>query len=330
MDADRAGALTGNQLGSLIEAMLDAFVGRDEIEMLLTLRLDKLPDLLVSDGGLKSCIYRLIRTAKSEGWLADLINAVVEERAGNAAIKAWLISINQMVGNAAVPQAQQLIDTVYFDLIELRKAVARAKKAATGRVMAFGITYSDAVFVRKLCDWLGPYLGETQLKEPLNLLPELAPVSKRLRHAERYRPELDSANVLCVVYIEGVPVETVAEFWDGVCSSFDGIKHYFALVFAGYRDAVFPPGVTALPPPQFDISDVDLWTHEMVRLRGWPVDLADAWTELLRDDSMDDNILDVRSLYEAMDRSIREMRFNSDDFRRRLEERTGHAYAAPN
>ena len=82
----------------------------------------------------------------------------------------------------------------------------------------------------------------------------------------------------------------VAEFWKGVCREFDGITRYLVLILTGSKDAIFPKGVTVLPRPQFDVSDIDLWTRAMVRLHGWPVELADAWTDQLHEESTYQNV----------------------------------------
>jgi len=101
MDAERVAALTGEEQSGLIDALLYAFVGRDEFDMLLTLKLDKPPGTFPDSGGLKACLFKLIRTAKSEGWLPDLIEAAVEERPNNLKLRAWMES----VGLTAVEQA---------------------------------------------------------------------------------------------------------------------------------------------------------------------------------------------------------------------------------
>jgi len=326
-------ALTGRQQAALIDALLDAFRNRDEFEMLLALQLDESFDEIAGEGRLRLCVFRLVRTAMSGGWLPELVDAAVREQPRNAVLREW----TESVGHVAVspdsanshnpPRPQRLTLTVYFDLGELRKAVSRAANEVTGRILAFGTTYPDGVYVGKLCDYLGSYLEPIQRKDNLSLLPEITRVSSPLDAVARYRRDLDSTNVLCVVYAEGAPPETVAKFWDGVRRTFDGTGRHLVLVLASHPTAVFPSGVVALPPPRFDVDDVDVWTHEVMRLQGWPAALASAWTELLRDEAADDEILDVRGLYEAMDRSLQEMQFAPEPFRRRLEERAGHGHA---
>jgi hypothetical protein len=315
----------------LCAALRDAYVSREDIEMLLGQALDKsLDDIVSSTANLRITIYRLVMSAKSEGWLDSLIGAVIEDRPENGLVQACGRRYQAVeLGDPSPPTEQQLLDSVYFDLTDIRKAIRRAKAAAPSRVLGFGVTYSEFVFVNKLCDWFANcLLGETQRKDPLNLKPELGQVSRRLRQVARYRQDLESANVLCHVLVEAVPPEYIAEFWDELCRDFVAIERYFVFVFTGDPNTVFPPGVAVLPPPRFDLEDVALWTEEMISRRGWTPGMADAWTSLLCEEALDDGELSVPALYEAMDRSIQEIRFEPDEFRTKLEKRIRHAHPA--
>jgi Effector-associated domain 1 len=327
MEAERAEALNGMQLRTLIDALLDAFVERLDFEQLLTFRLDRSFDLIAGEGGLQQCVFRLVSAAKSQGWLQDLIEAARQERPRNSKLRTWVESVDA-TSTITIPFIHQLLDTAYFDLDDLRRIIARVKNESATKVLAFGVDYPDQLFVRKLCDWLVSYLGDAQCKEPLNLMPELAPVARRIRHVIRYRPELSSSNVLCVVHAADVPAETIGDFWTAISTSFQSIEHYLVLIFIGRSDTAWPAGIIVLPSPQFEVYHVDLWTHEMVRRLGWPIELGDVWTELLCDESMDDDVIDVRGLYETLDRSIRDLCFSPVAFRRFLEERRGDAYAS--
>lgn len=94
MEAGRAVSLSGQQLKKLSEAMRDAYLDRADLEMLLTYNLDKPPETL-EGGALATCVYKLLMKARSEGWLHDLVNAVIKERPGNAQLKAWIDSVDQ-------------------------------------------------------------------------------------------------------------------------------------------------------------------------------------------------------------------------------------------
>jgi Effector-associated domain 1 len=315
---------------ALCAALHEAYINREDLEIVLAQALDKSLDDIAASGPLKHIIFQVVKTAKSEGWLDDLVGAVLADRPGNTSLQAWARSYQLVdLADPGPPTQQQLLDSVYFDLKELRNAIRRAKAVAPSRVLGFGVTYSELVFVNKLCDWLANRLvGETQRKDPLNLKPELAPVSRRLHQVERYRRDLESANVLCLVLVDAAPREYIEEFWGRICQDFGGIGRYFVLVFTGDGNTTFPPGVAVLPPPRFDLEDVANWAEDMISRRGWPPNMADAWTELLCEEALDDGELDVRALYEAMDQSIQAIRFEPDKFRMKLEKRVRHANPA--
>jgi Effector-associated domain 1 len=343
---------------ALYTAMRDAYIDRADLEILVFLCADKsLDDIAAPVLPLKTVIFRLVWAAKSEGWLDSLADAVIEDRPDNKLIQDWTRHyragetgdhdppardlfvpdrprIEPQAGRQrpeetaapGPPAGLALLDSVYFDLNEMRKAIMRARTGAPSRVLGFGVSYSEFVFVNKLCDWLVSFMGAgTQRKDPMNLRPELAPVSRRLRQVARYRQDLESANVLCVVLVDTVPPDSVSEFWKMICLDFAEIERYLVLVFVGDGSTGFPPGVAVLPPPRFDLEDVALWAGEMLSRRGWPVSLADAWTKLLCDAALYDGELSVAVLYEAMDRSIQEFRFRPERFRVMLEKGIGYA-----
>jgi Effector-associated domain 1 len=314
----------------LCEALHDAYTSREDLEIMLAFRLNKSLDDIVQAGTLKGVIFQIVKYAKGGGWLDNLANAVLEDRPDNQSLKAWAKTFRLVdLSDPSPPTQQQLLDSVYFDLRELRKAIRQARAAATSRVLGFGVSYPELVFVNKLCDWLANSLaGETQRKDALNLKPELGPVARRIYQVELYRRDLESANVLCLVYVDTAPPQYIAEFWSKICQEYNAIEHHFVFVFTGDNDTKFPDGIAVLPQPRFDLDDVHLWAEEMISRRRWPLDLAAIWTDLLRAEAFDGEELDVRALYEAMDRSIQQIRFEPDVFRRRLEEGIRHANPA--
>jgi hypothetical protein len=192
------------------------------------------------------------------------------------------------------------------------------------------VTYPDSVFVDKLCDLIASALdGETQCKAPLNLKPELDKVSRKVRQACGYRPDLETAHVLCVVLVSAVPAEHIADFWGQVRREFAAAERHFIVLFSGDETTEFPPGVAMLPPPRFHVDDLEQWAEDTVMQINWPPGLAGAWSELLRSYALHDGELDVRMLYDQMDKTIKEVRFDADKFRMKLENRTWDAISAP-
>jgi hypothetical protein len=311
----------------LCGALRDAYRDLDDIRMLLDIGLDKRLDEIVRSGNLRFVVYQIVSTSASEGWQDALIKAVITDRPDNAALKEWIgkyYAPKQSQGRRVAGSSPhwQLLDSVYFDLKKIRSTIRQAIATSSGRILGFGVSYPELLFVNKLRD-LVPHLlqGETLPQEPLGLRPEVFKVSHQVRQVGGYRRDLESTNVLCVVHVNKAPQDYISEFWSQVCLEFNTANRHLVLLFAGDESTAFPPGVTMLPPPKFDLDDVALWAENTVLHYGWPSNLGIAWTDLLRAYAFHDGELDVRMLYDEMDRTIREFRFNTDTFRLKLETR---------
>jgi hypothetical protein len=329
MDAERAHALSMKQLGGFHKALIAAYVRRSQLQQLLSYELER-PNALPESDSLNECVFGLIALAKSEDWLHDLINAVLADRPRSPELRQWLQSAGRPGGQAQPSQGQRLLDSKYFDLETVRAQVADASRnAAPGEVIAFGIPIGETIFIQKFTGWLSSFLGDTQVKEPLTLRPEYSSVTTRLRHISRYRQDLETANVLCVVYVDGITSAIITEFWHGVRTTLAGTSCSLVLVFAGEPDGAFPDGITELPPPRFKISDVDVWAHQVADMHGWHPRLAKAWAIRLHRESWTGETIDVRLLYEAMDQTIQDARFDEAGFLHQLEKGADDAYTTP-
>jgi hypothetical protein len=311
----------------LCRALLDAFRERAEFEELLA-DIDKnVDDIVGSSVGLTIAVRRVVRKAKSQGWLVHLETAALECNPGNPALIMYHQKHcaprhpGQSAVAVGVPAWQQL-DPVYFDLKPIRAAILQAMMVASSTVLGFGVRYWDFAFVNKLRDIvMGHLIGETQYKDVVNLKPELGELSRKIDRVRGYGEDLDSANVLCVVLVDAAPADRFARFWEQVRQEFSGSGNHFVLLFVGDDGTTFPSGVTELPQPGFDKDDLAVWAANTIMQIKWPVPLAAAWAELLCAGADTGAGLDVGMVYEAMDRSIKEIRFDTEGFRRKLENR---------
>jgi len=326
MDAARARALSLEQLEAFARALLKAYQGPDQLREMLFYR-GKQHAVPHSDS-FSSCVHTLIRTAWGEGWMHLLIDAVRKDRPESSFISDWLRDVRDPSAvSAGDTQLRELMDTAYFDLYHLRRRVARAARSAPARggVIAFGFADPDEIFLHKFSDWLCTYFGEAQQKAALTLRPDLAALGQKLDLIKRYRRELETTSVLCVVRVDGG-----TPFWQAAGAAFAAAARRMILLFIGGPDAKFPPGITELPAPRFNIDDVDVWTHAVARRLGWPDEVAVAWTNAIELACWQGDECSVRALYEEMDAAIKDTYFYDEAaFRRRLEEGAGHAYAAP-
>jgi hypothetical protein len=315
--------------------LLEAYPTRDEFADLLE-DIDRHLDAIVaSQLNLELTVKRVVQTAKRQGWLAVFESAAMEGNPGNPELRAWydsygvrLVAPPQVAAPVSAPPERRQFEPVYFDLKPIRAALLQAITMASGPVLGFGVTYGDFAYIDKLQDIvIGHLAGETQRQQPLSLKPEHGRVSSKVERVRRHVDDLALANVLRVVYVDVAPVADCAEFWQQVCQMLRESSRHLVLLFVGDAGTTFPLGVTVLPPPGFDRDDLTLWAADTGRqintVMGieWPVTLARAWTDLLCAGAGEGPDLDIGMVYEAMDKSIKEISYDAESFRRKLENR---------
>ena len=69
----------------------------------------------VEEGSTEACLFRLITTAKSQGWLHDLINAAIATQPGAAELGAWTKSAERISERQAPDERLQLESVDYAD-----------------------------------------------------------------------------------------------------------------------------------------------------------------------------------------------------------------------
>jgi hypothetical protein len=302
--------------------MLQAYVDRADLTRLLDHRLSRRLNDYVGDIGMRDAVAKLLRVATAEGWCATLVDAVLLDKSGNHELRAWAANELWVSAEAAAlaPTPElQLANTAFFDLHQMRRQITQAKYAADSKLLAFGVEYPEDIFITKLCDWLPSCLGNLQLKGWLSLRPERSSVDERIKHATRYLEEVTSGSVLCRVFVDRVPTDSVEAFWSGVRAYCGEPDYWFVFIFAGELTEGYPPGITVLDRPRFDRVDLILWAQEVATHLKWPAVLAEAWCQLIVERAGDEHHLDVRVVYEEMDRSIRAARHDPVGFRRTLE-----------
>jgi hypothetical protein len=326
----------------LCDAIRDAY-DLAQLKRLLYWRCDGIRIEDIATGmNFENTVFEVFLAAKEGGWLTEkLIPQVLAGKPGNSRLREWARkyrSPQQPAGPAAqaaegASPAWQLMDSAYFDLAEIRSLIREAMAMHSGQVIGFWITYPESTFVRKLSGWLQSHAGITESKDRLYLSPIVSSLDYRLRQVREYRQLLDTVNVLCEVVVDGVLSDgAITDFWTGVRQEFGGAKYRLILVFVGVRPS-FPAGITVLPQPQFTRFDVEFWVENLLRQRGWPLDLATDWTAWLCERASVSgqlSALDVRMLYEAMDSSVKDFRMVPlAEFRARLKKGRDHAIPSP-
>jgi hypothetical protein len=316
----------------LCQALLDAYRSREEFEELLDCVEQSLNQLVPASLDLRITVKRVVRRAWHDGWIAELEDAALEDKPRSLALKAWYQKFcapgpGRAIGGTA--PAWQLMDSAYFDLLEIRRRIRGAMSQSAGQVIGIGVTDPEAMFVSKLMNWLQSHARNTELKDRLYLNPLVrnrADWLEYVREYREYRETFRESTVLLEVFVDSMlSDDAIVEFWTGVCQDFGGGGQRLILVFVGIRDS-YPDGITVLPAPQFKREDIEDWAETVLRQRGWPLDLATPWATSLCVRAARDgqpSVLDVRRLYRAMDDSILDFRGASpEQFRVLLQKRT--------
>ncbi|MEH2209073.1 effector-associated domain EAD1-containing protein [Nostoc sp.] len=101
--------LSGKQLNEVYEALIDAYPNKFALQQLLRFKLDKNLNAIAGEDTLQNIVYRLIETARSEGWLQDLVSKAYQYNSGNLLLKAVvqdLLIINTQVESSTQPVQQ--------------------------------------------------------------------------------------------------------------------------------------------------------------------------------------------------------------------------------
>lgn len=236
-----------------------------------------------------------------------------------AIVRRFRLSLPVRTARPTLPVVQQLLDTAYFDLDPLKSAILDAKAASAQRLLGFGISSSELVVVRKLCDWLPQYVTQLEVRDWINLHPDATSPDAAVKSVMRYVAA--RANAVCPVIVDQAPNSVVAEFWTGVQAQCSRLSSWLILLFTGGPATNYPSGVTPLPVPRFETTHLADWAHDIVAVQRWPAHLAEVWRDQLVEAASDGGDLSIRFTYEALTDSINELRADQEALRHQLEER---------
>jgi hypothetical protein len=220
-------------------------------------------------------------------------------------------------------EVQQLLDTAFFDLDQIKNTILNARSQTSGKLLGFGIECQDAVVVRNICNWLPFYLGRMECKGELSLRADLTSTGSAVRAITRYLKSLSHVSVVCPIRVVGAPPDAIAEFWEALRVHFEEISHWLVLLLSSESIDVLPDGIVALPRPEFRRADISTWAQQVVASRRWPDALADVWANLMIEASSENGGLDVRFAYETLEEAIRRIRTDPEGLRAMLEEEKG-------
>ncbi|MEU8819389.1 effector-associated domain EAD1-containing protein [Actinoplanes sp. NPDC048796] len=86
--------MTGRQLRGLSDALLDAYPNRDGFEQLLEFDLERSLNRMVGNVNMTDTVFAVLLAARSQGWLAALVDAAREDRPGNPVLRQWITEVD--------------------------------------------------------------------------------------------------------------------------------------------------------------------------------------------------------------------------------------------
>ncbi|GAB3847466.1 effector-associated domain EAD1-containing protein [Dactylosporangium cerinum] len=207
------------QLGRLKDAMIDAYPDRTDLDLLM-LGLGRSRAMLVGDGvGTKEVVLRMIQSAHSEGWLGDLVHAVIEDRPNNQLVRQFAVADGRVAAVAsglAVPTNVRRLDSAHFDLDAARDLIHERTLDHPPGLLGLRLTTRDDILVGKLCSWLQDCLGDVEPVRPMTLQPEYGEADTWVKQVLQHAPGPDDGGKLWSVRIDRASPESVRDFWDGV------------------------------------------------------------------------------------------------------------------
>jgi hypothetical protein len=325
VDAQVPGSLSASQLRQFRDAILSAYPDRSGVEELLLFRLARNLTQLVDKVGMNEVVFEVLKAAMAQGWLDELVHAVIEDRPANAAVKRFALDCglaSAVAAGMSVPTSTRLLNSSYFDLTLLKRRIREHTLDGPPRLLGFSLADNEPALFKRLCSWLPHCLGDVEEKDTVSLMSELDEPDRRVKQVLRYLPDLHDVGVVCPVLTGHVPIEVVEAFWRGVSEGCPQLNQWFVFIF------VFPyapdegslAGVVHLPKPEFRRVDIAEWAAEVLAHFRWSAALAGPWTRHVERHATVAGRLDIRLTYDVLDRTIRQVRKDPEQFRRWLEQ----------
>lgn len=301
-------------LGRLMDAMIDAYQDRTDLELLM-LSLDRSLAALVGDVGLKKLVFKMIESATSEGWLGDLVHAVIEDRPNNQLVREFAAAHGHTAAVAsglAVPTSVRRLDSAHFDLDAARDLIHDRTLDHAPGLLGLRVTTRDDILVGKLCSWLQDVLGDVEPVRPMTLQPEYGEADTWVKQVLQHAPGPGDGGKLWSVRIDRASPESVRDFWNGVRDRCPPLERWFVLVFTDVPGGACPEGVVDLGQPAFKPRDVSKWAREVLADLGWDAALRIPWSRYVEREATVAGALNILLTYGALDKSIVVLRRDPD------------------
>lgn len=219
------------------------------------------------------------------------------------------------------PAPQQNLNTLFFDLDDLRHEVISASRTRCP-VLCFAVPHKDVIIGDKVLEWLPYCFDGIACKPKRGLGPLVGNVETLIHWLRRFRDELADSNVGIHIDALRATNEILADFTRRTHEAFYDVPRRLVLVATIAPHLPTPPGVIRLNSPVFRPLDVENWAQRILAERGWPLILTQPWVDWIRGyigAGEADRELDPSRTYQALDWSITDLHDDEAHFRRQLE-----------
>ncbi len=211
---------------------------------------------------------------------------------------------------APIPAYERAM-TYNFDLVDQVRPCVKSLREQRS-LIGFAVPYCSPDFLKNFSGSLERKLRRKKVlvQEMIEINPTYAPVDFALKNIinKRYIPMLELGDVLFLVKFS---TESAAPlFWQQLHGQFNGhFKHRLFTIMALSSDLDFPPEVTKLSRPLFEVDDLDDWIDDVVKSFRWPEEkseeVLEEWVNIIQEDCADDKgVLNIELVYLYLETSI--------------------------
>jgi Effector-associated domain 1 len=258
-------ALTGKQRTDLVAALKDSVQDYDELEMFLSLQLDKKLADIWPKAPMPLVVFKVVTDAETKGWLSELVQKAVAVYDTNAGLRAFS---GIVPAPGFRPSAGDLV--TQFDLQRIEVAFRTARVSAThDALVPVAIAFSEPTFEHCLIERLLTVVA-TRVSRRASLGGAAFPVARVIEMLAPVKPSLASySGLFFVAADQNADAPLIDDFWSAFRDEFRGAANEVVLLLSVPSEDVVPAGVTRLPTPTWEAGDIDLWISAIAQTQNW-------------------------------------------------------------
>lgn len=339
--------LAGDQFGALLKVLKDAFPKIFKLQMMVRVQLSKNLNEVAGGNDLDEVLYNLITTAESEGWMEELIKKAHQYSPDNSQLKNFydeyfsnspVISLEKRTPCPSSQKLEQeqattklphmLLNPCKFDLSELIRRCLNVLEEKHG-IVGLAVSYNQDPFLKYFCERLRDRLGKSNIdcRDALTL-DYRTPVDKAVSIIKRYKPLLQTHDVICPIRVQVSEPNSSHEFWHKISAEFkEKFEHRLIIIMVSSERKFFPQGVIQISSPKFTKADAHNWILDVTKALGWEEQVIEKWKYLMKSECLqsdtNNELLDIRYVYEHLDYAINLLQKSpsADAFLETLEQR---------